>query len=145
MWVNLWSCVCVCVSVCVCVTNDELCTEFTLILNMCMGRERARERELCVSKMTSPNSPWTQKMTFSLHSFPEGRPGMSDVSSLSGISELSFDSTLLSPLLCFCLVLLPFLSYLFLPAGPFFWTFSRKIFNIFHENIGFFVWLLSSS
>ena len=39
---------------------------------------------------------------------PEGRPGMSDVSPLSGISGLSFDSTLLSPLLFFCLVLLPF-------------------------------------
>ena len=62
---------------------------------------------------------------------PEGRPGMSDVSPLSGISGLSFDSTLLSPLLFFCLVLLPFLSYRFLPAGPFFSTFSRKFFNIF--------------
>ncbi len=51
---------------------------------------------------------------------PEGRPGMSDVSPLSGISGLSFDSTFLSPLLFFCLVLLPFLSYRFLPAGPFF-------------------------
>ena len=51
---------------------------------------------------------------------PEGRPGMSDVSPLSGILGLSFDSTLLSPLLFFCLVLLPFLSYRFLPAGPFF-------------------------
>ena len=50
---------------------------------------------------------------------PEGRPEMSDVSPLSGISGLSFDSTLLSPLF-FCLVLLPFLSYCFLPAGPFF-------------------------
>ena len=56
----------------------------------------------------------------STHTSPEGRPGMSDVSPLSGISGLSFDSTLLSPLLFFCLVLLPFLSYRFLPAGPFF-------------------------
>ena len=39
---------------------------------------------------------------------------------LPGISGLSFDSTLLSPLLFFCLVLLPFLSYRFLPDGPFF-------------------------
>ena len=51
---------------------------------------------------------------------PKGRPGMSDVSPLSGISGLSFDSTLLSPLVFFCQVLLPFLSYRFLPAGPFF-------------------------
>ena len=29
---------------------------------------------------------------------PEGRPGMSDVSPLSGISELSFDSSFLSSL-----------------------------------------------
>ena len=49
----------------------------------------------------------------------KGRPGMSDVSPVSGISGLSFDSTLLSPLLFFCLVLLLFLSYLLLPAGPF--------------------------
>ena len=76
---------------------------------------------------------------------PEGRLGMSDVSPLSGIPGLSFDSTLLSPLLFFCLVLLPFLSDLFLPAGPFFWTFSRKFFNIFRKEIGFFVWLLFSS
>ena len=46
---------------------------------------------------------------------------MSDVSPLSAISRLSFNSTLLSPLLFFFLVLLLFLSYLllFLPAGPF--------------------------
>ena len=45
---------------------------------------------------------------------PKGRPGISDVSPLSGISGLSFDSALLSPVLFFCLVLLPFLPYLFL-------------------------------
>ena len=44
---------------------------------------------------------------------PEGRLGMSDVSPLSGVLSLSFDSTLLSPLLFYCLVLLLFLSYLF--------------------------------
>ena len=38
--------------------------------------------------------------TFSLSS-PEGRPGMSDVTLLSGISGLSFDSPFLSPLLFF--------------------------------------------
>ena len=41
---------------------------------------------------------------------PEGRPGMSDVFPLSGISGLSFDLTLLSPLFFYCLVLLIFLS-----------------------------------
>ena len=51
---------------------------------------------------------------------PEGRLGMPGVSPLSGISGLSLDSTLLSPLLFFCLALLPFLSYRFRPAGPFF-------------------------
>ena len=59
-------------------------------------------------------------LKFYIPSPPKGRPGMSDVSPLSGISGLSFDSTLLSPLLFFCLVLLPFLSYRFPPAGPFF-------------------------
>ena len=44
---------------------------------------------------------------------PQGRPEMSDVFPLSGISGLSFDSTLLSPLFFFCLVLLLFLSYSF--------------------------------
>ena len=33
--------------------------------------------------------------------YPEGRPGMFDVSLLSGISGLSFDSPFLSPLLFF--------------------------------------------
>ena len=33
--------------------------------------------------------------------YPEGRPGMSDVPLLSGISGLSYDSPLLSPLLFF--------------------------------------------
>ena len=56
---------------------------------------------------------------------------MFDVSPLSGISRLSFDSTLLSPLLFFCLVLLPFQSNLFLPAGPFFYTFFQKILQYF--------------
>ena len=35
--------------------------------------------------------------------FPEGRPRMSDVTLLSGISELSLDSTFLFPLLFFVL------------------------------------------
>ena len=52
---------------------------------------------------------------------------MSDVSPLSGISGLSFHSTLLSPSVFFCLALLPVLSYLLLPAGPFFQTFIQKI------------------
>ncbi len=51
---------------------------------------------------------------------PKGGRGCLMSSPLSGISGLSFDSTLLSPLLFFCLVLLPFLFYRFLPAGPFF-------------------------
>ena len=56
---------------------------------------------------------------------PERRSGKSDVSPLCGISELPFDSTLLSPLLFFCLVLLLFLSWFcfvfcfFVRSGPF--------------------------
>ena len=70
---------------------------------------------------------------------PEGRLGMFDASPLSEISELLFDSTLLSPLLFFCLLPLLFLSSLFfLPTGPFFWLFSQKFFSIFHFEIGFF-------
>ena len=84
---------------------------------------------------------WLNTVPHELKSFspgiPEGRPRMLDVSPVSGILGLSLDSTLLSPVLFFCLVLLPFLSYLFLPAGPFSLTFSRKFFNIFRREIGF--------
>ena len=58
-------------------------------------------------------------VVFVLHP-PKGGWGCLMAPPLSGISGLSFDSTLLSFLLFFCLVLLLFLSYLFLPAGPFF-------------------------
>ena len=58
--------------------------------------------------------------SFSTSIDPGKEAGMSNISLLSGISGLSFDSILLSPLLFFWLVLLPFLSYRFLPAGPFF-------------------------
>ena len=51
---------------------------------------------------------------------------MSDVSPLPGISGLSFDSTLLSPLLFFCLVLLTFLPYLFFSAC---WSFLANFFQ----------------
>ena len=44
---------------------------------------------------------------------PDGRPGMSYVSAPSGISGLSSESTLPSPLLFFCRVLLLFLSFFF--------------------------------
>ena len=43
---------------------------------------------------------------------PKGRPGMSDVSILSGISGLSTDSSLPSPVLMFCLLPLLFWSSL---------------------------------
>ena len=53
---------------------------------------------------------------FPIHSnfiWPEGRPGSSDVSPLSGISGMSFDSVFLSALLLFCLALFLNLSTLF--------------------------------
>jgi len=67
----------------------------------------------------------------SAHLLPERRPGMSDVSLLSGISGLSFDSSFLSPhlLVFFCQVLMLFLSCHFSANGPFFWLFSRKLSN----------------
>ena len=55
---------------------------------------------------------------------------MSDVFPLSGISGLSFDSTLLSPLLFFCLVLVLFLSYLFSNCWSILLIFSQKILPI---------------
>ena len=56
--------------------------------------------------------------------FPKGRPGMSDVALLTGISGLSFDSLFQSPL-NFCPVLLLFLSC-HSANSPFSWLFSRK-------------------
>ena len=80
---------------------------------------------------------------------PDGRLGMFDVSPLCGISGLSFDTTLLSPLLFFCLVLLLFLSYLFLSAGPFFWIFFQKVLQYFLLRDRFFcmapVWQLGEA
>ena len=78
-----------------------------------------------------------------LHSFslpsPEERPGMSDVSPLLGISGLSFDSTLLSPLLFFCLVLLLFC--LFSACWSILLNFFQKILPIyFVKRYAFFVW-----
>ena len=56
---------------------------------------------------------------------------MSNVSPVSGISELSFDSTLLSPLFFFCLVLVLFLSYLFSAFWSILLNFFQKIHPIF--------------
>ena len=95
-----------CVSMCVC----HVCVYLTCVCVTSVSHGHAAVRKnffLFLSSIFS--SPLTT----------EGRPGMSDVSPLSGISGLSFDSTLLSPVLFF-LVLLPFLPDLFLLAGPFF-------------------------
>ena len=82
-------------------------------------------------------SYWSKWMAFLLYcqchsafwtvSVPEGRPGISDISPLSGISGLSFDSTLLIPLMFFSLDLLLFLSYLFCACWPI-------LLNFFPEN-----------
>ena len=106
----------------------------------------------------------------SLFKSAEGRLGMSDVTLLSGISGLSFDSHFLPPLWFFCLVLLLFLTCHFSANGPFSCLFSQKTQTFFvrlfcmalffllmvhspacfprkleHFLLGFFVWLLSSS
>ena len=62
--------------------------------------------------------------------WPEERLGSSDVSPLSGISGLSFDSTFLSALLLFCLVLLLILSSHFLCFGPVSCLLSRNVFKL---------------
>ena len=57
---------------------------------------------------------------------------MSDVSSLSGLSAVSFDSNLPSSLLFFCRVLLVLLSYLFSACWSILLAFfPQKILNIF--------------
>ena len=67
---------------------------------------------------------------------------MSDVSLLSGISGVSFDSTLLSPVLFFYLLLLLFSSCpFFLLTAHTLDFFPKKFFNIFRWGIGSFVWL----
>ena len=53
------------------------------------------------------------------------------VSPLFGISELSFDSALLSPLLFFCLLLLLFLCCLFSAYWPILLTYFQKFFQYF--------------
>ena len=69
---------------------------------------------------------------------PKGRPASFDVSSLSGISGLSFDSVFLSAVLLFCVVLL-LLSFPFSAFGPVSCLLSRKCFKLFFFEIGFFV------
>ena len=74
---------------------------------------------------------------FSCTFSPEGGPGMSDVSSTSWISGLSFDSTLLSPLLFFHVLLLScafffFCWFFFFGAyWPMLWTLFQKILQYF--------------
>ena len=89
-----------------------------------------------------PPLPRTVRTLLSFTPSLEGRPGISDVSPPppSGISGLSFDSTLLSPLLVFlaqfcysfCLILF------FLPADPFFWIFPENSSICFRWDIDFF-------
>ena len=92
------------------------------------------KQSLAGQKMNSRSSPASAIFHCLLYIFPppppEGRPGISDVSPLSGISGLSFDSTLLSPLWLFCLVLLLFLSYLFFPAC---WSILLNFFQKFFQ------------
>ena len=63
--------------------------------------------------------------------YPEGRPGMSDLTLLSGISGLSFESPFLSCLSFLCLVLLLFLSGHFNANRPFSCLFVRLVLSTF--------------
>ena len=56
---------------------------------------------------------------------------MSDVSPMSEISGLSFDSTLPSPFVLFCLLPLPYLSCLFSAYWPILLTFFQRILQYF--------------
>ena len=69
---------------------------------------------------------------------------MSDVFPMPGISGLSFDSTLLSPLMFCCLLPSLFLSsfYLFCPLANSPDFFFQKILQYFHEEIVFWVALV---
>ena len=70
---------------------------------------------------------------------------MSDVSLLPAISGLSFDSTLLTPLLFFCIHLLLFLSCLSAAYRPILLIFFKKnlpFVCLFRSQIGFLMWLL---
>ena len=67
---------------------------------------------------------------------------MSDISPLSGISELSFDSTLLSLVRLPNAVILSVLSF-FLPASPFSFFPANSAAFLFRD-IGFLVWRLFS-
>ena len=122
------------VKVCVLDINQpSLPTPFTLFLCLflsygpftCISFHKF-SRQLSVFSLCSPSlisallvlSTTYLFLKVSLNGPPKGGRGCLMSPPLSGISGLSFDSALLSPLLFFCLVLLPFLSYRFLPAGP---------------------------
>ena len=70
------------------------------------------------------------KLSLELSCWPEGRPVVTDVSPLSGISGLPFDSIFLSAVLLLCLVLLPLLSCRFSPFGPVPCLLFRNVFNL---------------
>ena len=91
----------------------------------------AKELELPTSVLCRHGISYLSISVFPCVSPPEGRPGMSDVSPLSGISGLSFDSTLLSPILFFCFFRFLFLSCLFTAYWPILLTSFKKILQYF--------------
>ena len=107
-----------------------------------------RRQWLIFFKVKTGSERWSWKMRF-LSSFllraAEGRPGMSDVSlpvwNLRAVIWFHFAIS--------SLVLLPSPVTLSVLSVSAFWSFllnfARKFFNIFREEIGFFVWLLCSS
>ena len=95
------------------------------------------ERELFLSgALVRPSS----------HFFPKGRPGMFDVTPLSGISELSFDSPFLFPFLFFDLFSFSLVLLLFLPCHFLLMVhssdFFQKILKQFSLRVRGFLWVL---
>ena len=99
-----------------------------LTCNRC-GTEKT-EQDFRATVSFFPTKSMALALSTSL-STPKGRPGMSDNSPLSGISGLSFDSTLLSPLSFFCLIQLLFPPYLFSARWPMLQNFFTKILQYF--------------
>ena len=122
---SVCACVCtrVCVCVCVCVRVRRVCTWFThdtisqyvqCVSTHWLGMQHHKLDKTLTLELQKENILTLFRLSMCCYGTPEGRPGMSDVSFLSGISGLSFDSTLLSPLVFFCLVYFIFFCLLVL-------------------------------
>ena len=123
--VPIYTCVCVCVWCYVCECADVFCS---LVLSCCTClvlscSSTGQEHHICPLLFLYSLSCFTSTLSPHPHP-PKVRPGVFDVSLLSGSSGLPLDSHFLSALSFLCLLL--FLSCRFSVNCPFFCLFPRK-------------------